>query len=66
MSDPEDDYAAFRSRLRTAEERVTEAHALVRDMLLQLRAPGWDCPGHRRAQVAIKSLRERAQGMGLS
>lgn len=65
MSEP-DDYALQRRRIKDAEERVTEAHALVRDMLQQLRAPGWDSPGHRRAQVAIRSLRERAQGMGLS
>lgn len=59
------DYALQRRRLRDAEERVTEAHALIRDMLPQLRAPGWDCPGHVRAQAAIKGIRKRAAALGV-
>lgn len=57
-----EDYALQRRRLRDAEERVTEAHALIRDMVPKLRSPGWnEAPKGRRE---ILDLRRRAEELG--
>lgn len=56
-----DDYALFRKQLAETHERLTEAHALIRDMVPHLRAPTYDCPGHLQFRRVIAGLRKRAE-----